>query len=90
MTSVSSTPSNSDNFNLNYDSVKDVCGDSKQAMVYGWQHCKYTQIGEALKKSSSPIEKVFDWSLGNKTTPQEKLETLEGRKIAQFEYTARG
>jgi hypothetical protein len=73
-------------FQLDADSVRAVCKDSSQAMVYGFKSSKYEEIGFWLCKKHSPIKKLFDWTLGYKGTDASVITTLEGRKIHQFPY----
>ncbi|MEI8301154.1 MAG: hypothetical protein WCG10_06060 [Chlamydiota bacterium] len=40
-------------------SIRDICGDSTQAFVYGFYHCKYGLMHDALKTTGSPIQRTF-------------------------------
>lgn len=73
---------------INYDSVKTICGKAEQAMIYGWHHCKYTELFAVLQQEQSTLKKVFNWTIALTQLHGENLihETLEGRKIKQFEY----
>lgn len=73
-------------FQLDAESVRAVCGSSRQAMVYGFKASKYEEIGHWLCKKKSPIKKLFDWSMGYRGTDSSVITTLEGRKIHQFSY----
>lgn len=74
-------------FSINYASVANLdVENSCQALIYGWDHCKYIQLREALQKSDSPIKKVFNESLGNNFFySNSQQETLEGRRIEHVE-----
>jgi hypothetical protein len=84
----------SETFCLNIESVVKVIGkDTKQAVVYGFQHCKYTQVHLAIdQKPDSPLLKVFDSVIGNDVDrsiiPREYLTTLEGKEIYQIRSDA--
>lgn len=74
---------------INYDSVKAICENATQAMIYGWEHCKYDEVFLALKKEDSPLKKVFDWSIADLDHKEKTVDfrtTLEGREIKQFAY----
>lgn len=64
-----------DNFDV--DSVKKIIGESKQVTVYGWSHCHYGAVSDALTRDL----KVFDYRLGN---DYESSETLERQKIEKM------
>jgi hypothetical protein len=68
---------------LDFDSVKNIIGDSKQVMVYGWNHCHYIAITSALEFSKeSFLEKVFNFQVGDECALN--TETLEGREIEKL------
>lgn len=69
---------------LDYCSASDICGDASEVMVYGFQHCRYTQVTEALKEESSPFKKIYDCSIGGPFAPEEVLTTLRGTHISQI------
>lgn len=68
---------------LDYESVSQITENSNQAVVYGFQHCRYTQVTEALKNETSPIKKIFDCSIGGPFADISVMTTLEGRKLEQ-------
>jgi hypothetical protein len=49
---------------LSLPSVKAICGNSDQVMVYGYGTCLYKEIAKILRKALSPVKKVFDWRIG--------------------------
>jgi hypothetical protein len=59
-------------------SVKKICGDAKQVMVYGWEHCLYAHVENGLSNSDL-FNKVFDYRVGKK-----KRITLEGNVIKRI------
>lgn len=68
---------------LDSDSVINLCGPSKQAMVYGFTHCGYGAICKKLSDPGSCVERLFDCGLGNFDT---HFKTLEGRVIEQIKF----
>lgn len=54
-------------------------------MVYGWAHCKYDEVANALFQGQLHIQKVFCWVLGCKDALPDEVTTLEGRAIEQVE-----
>lgn len=75
-------------FHLDYNSVKKIIPDANQAMVYGWGHCKYQHVTEALRLAGSPVQKVFDCSVGSKAADVGKKTTVEGKVIEQLEVNS--
>src|SRR5579885_2202920 len=77
---------------LDFDSVKAICGESDQAMVYGFARCRYEDVARRLREDGSPIMKVYDCSLGGIDTdgrPVASLEyitTVEGRYMTQIPF----
>lgn len=69
---------------LDFDSASQICGRTKQVMVYGFQHCRYTQVSTALKSDASPFSKVFDCSIGGPFAHPNVLTTLEGSVIERI------
>lgn len=72
-------------------SVGALCPGSKQVMIYGGKFCKYQEIFAALQKEiapeqNSPVQRVFDWDLGNRESSGEKVTTLEGHTINNLVY----
>jgi hypothetical protein len=67
-------------FDLDYKSVKQICGPSKQTVVYGWKRCEYRNIMMALEHCKSPI-KIFDYALGK---PDIQNTTLEGYEFSKI------
>lgn len=67
---------------LNYLSVKALCGESKQAMVYGFERCAYQDVADVLGKFY--LEKVFNWFVGDPTKAVIIRTTIEGRVIEQL------
>lgn len=65
-------------FNINLDSVKDICVNANQVMIYGWRSCGYEEVIARLKKNDSPIRKVFDWC------PDVNEKTLEGKSFEKI------
>lgn len=67
-------------------SVSDVLGKSSTAMVYGFQHCRYTQVSDALE-SHVNVSRVYDCSLGNDYDPTDgpKQRRLNGESIHQVD-----
>lgn len=83
MSSISNLGDLAEN-HLDFNSVKNVIGDSKQAMVYGWADCHYKKVAKALEKSpESCVKKVFDYHLGDSSAPKNE-KTLEGREIEKL------
>jgi hypothetical protein len=69
---------------LNFDSVKEICQNSNQAMVYGWSSCYYKAVVLTLAlEKASPILKVFDYELGDF---DKKDKTLEGRRFFKIKF----
>jgi hypothetical protein len=73
-------------FNLNMDSVRNLCPTANHAMVYGWKSCKYMEVADAMEEDSSPISKIFDWNIGDPTIDKEHRRTLEGRVMSQIAF----
>lgn len=75
---------------LNFDSVKQIVGESKQVMVYGWIDCYYIEVSKALKSVDSPIGKVFNSVIGDHgMSDRDKrkiLETVDGSIIKQLKF----
>lgn len=77
---------------LDFESVKEICGESKQAMVYGFARCRYEDVARRLKEEGSPIQKVYDCSLGGIDTEgravasSEYITTIEGRLMTQIPF----
>lgn len=78
---------------LDFESVKAICGESQQAMVYGFARCRYVDVAMILQNAEeSPIKKVFDCALGGidtdgrPTAEIEFLTTIEGRVITQIPF----
>ena len=67
-------------YSVSDQSKETLIGDSPTAMVYGFQHCKYTQIQDGLK---NVLERVYDCSLGNDLVPgnSDNHKRLSGEKI---------
>lgn len=67
----------------------EICKGSDQVMVYGWQHCGYRDVFDAIYFASqdemrgSPIKQVYCARLGN---PTNKEKTLEGRDLCVLSY----
>lgn len=74
------------NFNLNYDSVKEIIAGADQVMVYGWKTCGYQEIAEALKEKDSPVKKVFDFYVGDPNVGDSYRTTLEGNVIKHLPF----
>ena len=70
---------------IDADSANKVMDGSQQALVYGYTHCMYMQVSDALKRSS-PSRKIFDYKLGDRKTLPKRITTLEGRKIEQLDF----
>ena len=69
---------------LDWGSVKKALGESDHCMVFGYQHCRYTQVYEALQTSASPMKKVFDCSVGYPLSPTSAVTTLDSGRIPQI------
>lgn len=69
---------------LDLDSAHAICDGATQVMVYGFQHCRYTQVTEALKSEKSPFKKIYDCSIGGPFAPEEVMTTLEGKRLKQI------
>lgn len=76
--------SNVSTFNFDHTSLEGITGKADQVMVYGFQHCRYTQVTQALEEESSPFKKIFDCSIGGPFVSDKVLTTVEGRKIEQI------
>ena len=65
---------------LDQDSIKAICGDSQQAFVYGFGHCKYVLMEELLLQPGSPIAQTFS---GDRVSPHSyaTTKTIEGRNF---------
>lgn len=80
-----------ESFSLVPDSLKKICGESNQVLVYGFDDCEYEKVYAFLSKNSKvkgfPIQRVFNWALGMSSiadiAPKE-VTTLEGRKMNWF------
>ena len=70
-------------YSVSDQSKETLIGDSPTAMVYGFQHCKYTQIQDGLK---GVLERVYDCSLGNDLVPgdSDHHRRLSGKKFIKF------
>ncbi|MEI8300119.1 MAG: hypothetical protein WCG10_00715 [Chlamydiota bacterium] len=66
--------------NLDQDSIKAICGDSQQAFVYGFGHCKYVLMEELLLQPGSSIAQTFS---GDRVSPHSyaTTKTIEGRNF---------
>jgi hypothetical protein len=73
--------------NLNFDSVKYICNDANQALVYGWKSCLYEEVANTLINQNSPIKKVFLHNISGFSASKEERTTLEGRVIEQIPTT---
>lgn len=75
---------------INFSSIENICNNSNQVMVYGWKHAGYVGIIYFLKEidesTNTTIKKYFDCWLGDKHKRDERVTTLEGRKIERIEY----
>lgn len=64
-------------------SIKSIIGDTNQAMVYGFEHCYYDEIGVLLK--TDPFNfRVFNACVGLKNEPVSTRTTLENSIIHQL------
>lgn len=83
MSSLSLTPTEPRSKFLDPDSVIQVCGEADQVMVYGWNHCKYKEVRDAISEMAClehfPIKRIFDYTMGNPF--KEACRTLEGRDL---------
>ena len=70
-------------FRFDLQSAHDLCDRAEEVMVYGFQHCRYTQVTEAIKSDHSPFKKVYDCSIGGSYAPEEVMTTLEGNRFYQ-------
>lgn len=66
---------------LNFSSVKAICGESDQALIYGWEDCHYLKISKRLNNPFSSIKKTYDCSLGIQAKPDA---TWEGRHFEKI------
>jgi hypothetical protein len=75
---------------LDAGSVLSICKGADQAMVYGWSHCKYGEVEDALKlmgkQEDFPIKKVFSCRIAVKSSPEAITSTLEGRNMALLPF----
>lgn len=75
---------------INFNSLEKVCNHSNQLMFYGWDHTHYYEIISLLKMikddSNTIIKKHFDFWIGDKFKRDERVSTLEGRKMERIEY----
>lgn len=71
--------------NLNYDSVRELCGErTSEVMVYGWSSCYYEQVTLALTKPASLIKKIFyHHTVGYSG---ESSLTLQNKQIEKFPH----
>ncbi len=67
---------------IDYESIKAICGDSKQVMVYGFGHCGWWWMLGKLRDNDSPFQRVFSFKVGTVKSPPPK--TLEGHEIIQI------
>lgn len=58
--------------NFDYSSIKSICKESNQVMVYGWSNCRYYKIEKILQNELSPIEKTFNFMVGIGKMPKWK------------------
>lgn len=58
--------------NFDYDSVREICGESNQAMIYGWSDCYYQDITTLLQEPESPILKTYNHKVGSLKWPKWK------------------
>ena len=72
-------------FRFHLPSTDKICGRTEEVMVYGFQHCRYTQVTEALRSDSSSFKKVYDCSIGGPYAPEAFMNTLEGKRLYQIE-----
>ena len=76
------------NYHIDSSSVKKFCGKSQSAAVYGFQHCSYDQVKQALENHSQ-IKRVYDCSLGEDRAvyqhylPPKTQQRLDGSKLEQ-------
>lgn len=84
MSSLSLTPTEPERCKfLDPDSIIQVCDGADQVVVYGWKHCNYHEVSDAIikmsKASDFPIKRIFDYTMGNPF--KEGCCTLEGRDL---------
>ena len=72
-------------FRFDLQSAHDICDRAEEVMIYGFQHCRYTQVTEAIKSDGSPFKKVYDCSIGGPYAPEEVMTTLEGNRFYQVD-----
>ena len=72
-------------FRFDLQSAHDICDRAEEVMIYGFQHCRYTQVTEAIKSDCSPFKKVYDCSIGGPYAPEEVMTTLEGGRFYQVD-----
>lgn len=72
-------------FLFNYSSLtKLIKKETQEIMIFGYGHCKYREIADALKSEESPIKKVFTEVVGKPNYNRKSITTAEGRLIAQI------
>jgi hypothetical protein len=66
-------------------SVTKTLKDADQVMVYGFNHCYYSEVKTCIenlvKKPGFPIKKTFDFEVGSPASSKELVTTLEGREM---------
>lgn len=69
-------------YTVSDESVESLLSESSTAMVYGFQHCKYVQVTEALEQHRD-VSRIYDCSLGNDydAMDNDKQKRLDGRSI---------
>ena len=71
-------------FRFDVHSAYKICDRAEEIMVYGFQHCRYTQVTEALRSDRSPFKKVYDCSIGGPYAPEDFMTTLEGNRLSRI------
>ncbi len=90
MTAISPSPSSPvEEPAFDISALDTICKGADQVMVYGWKHCLYHLVGQAICTMTVhpdfPIKKVFSYRIGNPSNPNAK--TLSGRKLNTLYFT---
>lgn len=75
---------------LDAQSLMEICPDTDQIMVYGWNHCKYDGVIAATRQMSAdenfPIKAVHSWKAGYPGPLNTEKTTLDGRVFNRISF----
>lgn len=76
-------------FCLDPQSVMEICPEADEVMVYGWKHCKYGEVHDAIQGLATieefPIKKVHSWKAGY-IRSDETGKTLDGQIFSRLMF----